>query len=53
LYVVTAAVFVYLGGGLLAAFGAVSALFEREKSGKGQVIDANMVRYRCCSHFFS
>ena len=28
------------GGGLLLAFGVVSALFERERSGRGQVIDA-------------
>ena len=32
-----------LGGGLLAAFGVVSALYERERSGKGQVIDLSMV----------
>jgi alpha-methylacyl-CoA racemase len=28
------------GGGLLLAFGVVAALFERERSGRGQVIDA-------------
>nr|CAB3221367.1 alpha-methylacyl-CoA racemase-like [Phallusia mammillata] len=33
----------FAGGGLVAAFGVLSALYEREKSGKGQVIDANMV----------
>jgi alpha-methylacyl-CoA racemase len=31
------------GGGMLLAFGIVSALLEREKSGLGQVIDAAMV----------
>ncbi len=31
------------GGGMLMAFGIVAALFEREKSGKGQVVDAAMV----------
>ncbi|XP_002119276.2 alpha-methylacyl-CoA racemase-like isoform X1 [Ciona intestinalis] len=33
----------FAGGGLTSAFGVVTALFERERSGKGQVIDANMV----------
>jgi len=31
------------GGGLLLAFGIVCALFEKQKSGKGQVVDAAMV----------
>jgi alpha-methylacyl-CoA racemase len=31
------------GGGLFLALGIVSALFERERSGKGQVVDAAMV----------
>ncbi|XP_002714167.1 alpha-methylacyl-CoA racemase isoform X1 [Oryctolagus cuniculus] len=31
------------GGGLLCALGIVMALFERTRSGKGQIIDANMV----------
>lgn len=30
------------GGGLMCAFGIVLALFERMKSGKGQIIDASM-----------
>ena len=30
------------GGGMLLAFGIVAALFERERSGKGQVVDAAM-----------
>jgi len=34
----------FAGGGLLAAFGVLAALLERTKSGKGQVIDANMVQ---------
>ncbi|XP_014672563.1 PREDICTED: alpha-methylacyl-CoA racemase-like, partial [Priapulus caudatus] len=33
----------FAGGGLLAAFGIMMALVERQTSGKGQVIDANMV----------
>jgi alpha-methylacyl-CoA racemase len=31
------------GGGLMAAFGILCALFERERSGRGQYIDAAMV----------
>lgn len=31
------------GGGMLAALGAVAALYERERSGLGQVVDAAMV----------
>lgn len=31
------------GGGLLLAFGIVCALYERERSGRGQVVDAAMV----------
>ncbi|KAK3584848.1 hypothetical protein CHS0354_027589 [Potamilus streckersoni] len=33
----------FASGGLLCAFGIVTALLERVQSGKGQVIDANMV----------
>lgn len=33
----------FAGGGLICAFGIVLALFERSKSGKGQVIDCSMV----------
>lgn len=33
----------FAGGGLTCALGIVMALFERERSGKGQVIDAAMV----------
>lgn len=32
----------FAGGGLMCAFGIVLALFERMKSGKGQIIDASM-----------
>lgn len=32
----------FAGGGLVCAFGIVLALFERMKSGKGQIIDASM-----------
>ncbi|XP_066255346.1 alpha-methylacyl-CoA racemase [Euwallacea similis] len=32
------------GGGLMCALGIVLALLEREKSGKGQVVEANMVQ---------
>lgn len=31
------------GGGLICALGIVAALYERQLSGKGQVVDANMV----------
>src|SRR4029077_11517874 len=31
------------GGGMLRAFGIVSALFEAERSGRGQVVDAAIV----------
>ncbi len=31
------------GGGLMAAFGVLCALFERERSGRGQYIDAAMI----------
>lgn len=33
----------YAGGGLSGAFGILAALFEREKSGLGQVVDANLL----------
>jgi alpha-methylacyl-CoA racemase len=33
----------FAGGGLMCAFGIVLALLEREKSGKGQVVDAAMI----------
>ena len=33
----------FAGGGLMCAFGILMALFERTRSGQGQVIDANMV----------
>ena len=33
----------FAGGGLLCAMGIMAALFERTNSGKGQVIDSNMV----------
>lgn len=33
----------FAGGGLTCAFGILIALFERTRSGRGQVIDASMV----------
>jgi alpha-methylacyl-CoA racemase len=33
----------FAGGGLMLALGIVSALFERDRSGRGQVVDAAMV----------
>jgi alpha-methylacyl-CoA racemase len=33
----------FAGGGLLCALGIMMALFERSRSGVGQVVDANMV----------
>jgi len=44
----------FAGGGLMCALGISLSLFERVRSGKGQLIDANMVngaaylcKYRC------
>ncbi|XP_071096203.1 alpha-methylacyl-CoA racemase-like isoform X1 [Haliotis cracherodii] len=34
----------FAGGGLICALGVVLALFERTRSGRGQVVDANMVQ---------
>ncbi|GAA3188540.1 hypothetical protein GCM10020255_086330 [Rhodococcus baikonurensis] len=39
----------FAGGGMLLALGVVAALYERERSGKGQVIDAAMVDGLRCS----
>ncbi|GAA6015731.1 hypothetical protein JCM10207_008778 [Rhodosporidiobolus poonsookiae] len=33
----------FAGGGLLAVVGILAALFEREKSGKGQIVEADMI----------
>ena len=33
----------FAGGGMTCAMGIMAALFERSYSGKGQVIDSNMV----------
>ncbi|HSO95560.1 MAG TPA: CaiB/BaiF CoA-transferase family protein [Acidimicrobiia bacterium] len=33
----------FAGGGMLMAFGVLAALYERERSGEGQVIDAAMI----------
>ena len=33
----------FAGGSVVCAIGILAALFERTKSGKGQVIDSNMV----------
>ncbi len=33
----------YGGGGLMAAFGILAALFERDRSGRGQVVDTTMI----------
>ena len=33
----------FAGGGLMCSLGIMMALFERQKSGKGQIIDAAMV----------
>lgn len=38
------------GGGLMCAMGVLLALFERERSGKGQVVDNDMVRLGPCAH---
>ncbi|NXU31957.1 AMACR racemase, partial [Thalassarche chlororhynchos] len=34
----------FAGGGVMCAMGIVTALYERTKSGKGQIIDASMVK---------
>ena len=34
----------FAGGGLLCALGIVMSLLERQTSGRGQVVDANMVQ---------
>lgn len=34
----------FAGGGLMCAMGILMAIVERYKSGKGQVVDANLVR---------
>ncbi|NWU88979.1 AMACR racemase, partial [Upupa epops] len=34
----------FAGGGVMCALGIVTALYERTKSGKGQIIDASMVK---------
>lgn len=34
----------FAGGGMMGALGILLALFERVQSGKGQVVDANMVQ---------
>ena len=34
----------FAGGGLMCALGIILSLFERQTSGKGQVVDANMVQ---------
>ncbi|XP_059845637.1 LOW QUALITY PROTEIN: alpha-methylacyl-CoA racemase [Hypanus sabinus] len=41
----------FAGGGVLCALGIILALYERMQSGKGQIIDANMVEGAayCCS----
>ncbi|XP_072920287.1 alpha-methylacyl-CoA racemase [Hemitrygon akajei] len=41
----------FAGGGVLCAMGIILALYERMQSGKGQIIDANMVEGAayCCS----
>lgn len=36
----------FAGGGLMCVMGILMALIERSVSGKGQVIDANLVKYK-------
>jgi hypothetical protein len=40
----------FAGGGLMCALGIVLALFERARSGKGQVVECDMVRRRSLLH---
>ena len=40
----------FAGGGMTCAMGIMASLFERSKSGKGQVIDSNMVEGKRDNH---
>lgn len=42
----------FAGGGLMCVMGILMALIERSVSGKGQVIDANLVKYTIYHLFF-
>ena len=43
----------FAGGGMTCAMGIMASLFERSKSGKGQVIDSNMVEGKRDNHNLS
>ena len=43
----------FAGGGMTCAMGIMASLFERSKSGKGQVIDSNMVEGKRDNHDLS
>jgi alpha-methylacyl-CoA racemase len=36
----------FAGGGLMCVMGILMAIIERSVSGKGQIIDANLVKYK-------
>lgn len=38
----------FAGGGMMCVLGILLALFERTKSGKGQVVDVDMVDEHAC-----
>jgi len=38
----------FAGGGMLCAMGVLLAIIERQKSGKGQVVDSAMVKGNHC-----
>lgn len=40
----------FAGGGMLAALGILAALIERGRSGKGQIVETNMVQYCLSIH---
>ena len=43
----------FAGGGMTCAMGIMASLFERSKSGKGQVIDSNMVEGKRQSQYIA
>jgi CoA:oxalate CoA-transferase len=42
-----------LGGGMFGVMGVLAALYERERSGRGQHVDISMLNYMATMHFLS